>query len=411
LISTSKRHTPGNRKLVDTTLCLLARHEARTVRLAHATPDDPRWGVNILVIGGTGPTGPLIVNGLVDRGHTVTILHTGNHEVDTIPAHLEHIHTDPFDGEAFRASIEGRNFDVVFAMYGRLRSIAEILVGRTPRLFSIGGMPAYRGFGEASTEFPEGMAIPARETGPLVADERSGIKPLRIAETEEIVMSLHPDATHFRYPYIYGPNQVLPREWTLVKRALDGRSRLIAPDGGLGLTTHSFVENATHAVLLAVDQIDSSAGQVYNVGDDVQLSFAGVAEIVGDELGHDWELTSVPGPLAEPAAPWVHNHSNTHRILSTERIRNDLGYRDLVDPEEGLRRTIRWQVEHLSRDATVAQRLQDPFDYAAEDQLLAASDRYAEAVAAIDYPVRPGWTFGYYGPHENPGGARGSFRA
>jgi nucleoside-diphosphate-sugar epimerase len=367
--------------------------------------------VDILVIGGTGPTGPRIVNGLVDRGHTVTILHTGNHEVDTIPAHLEHIHTDPFDGDVLRASIEGRNFDVVFAMYGRLRSIAEVLVGRTPRLFSIGGMPVYRGFGESTTEFPEGMPIPTLETQPLVDDERSGVKPFRIAETEEVVRSLHPDATHFRYPYIYGPNQILPREWTLVKRALDGRSRIIAPDGGLGLLTHCYVENATNAVLMAVDQIDVSAGQAYNVGDDVQLTFSGFAEIVADELGHDWELVSVPWPQADPAAPWVHSHSSTHRLFSTEKIRTELGYRDVVSPEEGLRRTIRWQVENLPADKTVADRLQDPFDYRAEDELLALTDSYAKAVAGIHYPVQPGWTFGYYGPRENPGGARGSFRA
>ena len=366
--------------------------------------------MDILVIGGTGPTGPLIVNGLVDRGHTVTILHTGKHEVDTIPANLEHIHTDPFDGEAFRASIEGRNFDVVFAMYGRLRAIAEVLVGRTPRLFSIGGMPVYRGFGEFSTEFPQGMPIPTSETHSLVNDERSGLKPLRIAETEEAVRSLHPDATHFRYPYIYGPNQILPREWTLVKRALDGRSRIVAPDGGLGLLTHSFVENATHAVLLAVDKIDASAGQTYNVGDDLQFSFSGVAEIVADELNHDWELVSVPWAQAEPAWPWVHNHANSHRVFSTEKLRTELGYRDLVSPEEGLRRTIRWQVENLPTDATVADRLQDPFDYTAEDQLLALTDSYAKQVADINYSVQPGWTFGYYGPRENPGGERGSFR-
>lgn len=367
--------------------------------------------MDILVIGGTGPTGPLIVNGLVDRGHTVTILHTGRHEVDSIPGHLEHIHTDPFDGEAFRSSIEGRNFDVVFAMYGRLRSIAEVLVGRTPRLFSIGGFPVYRGFGDATTEFPEGMHIPTVEGSALVSDERSGIKPLKIAETEEVVLSLHPDATHFRYPYIYGPNQILPREWPLVKRALDKRPRLIAADGGLTLVTSSFVENATHAVLLAIDQLDTSAGQVYNVGDDRQYTFAGLAEIVADELGHEWELVSVPWEQAEPAAPWVHNHSTTHRILSTEKVRTELGYRDLVDPEDGLRRTIRWQVENLPHDPTAAERLQDPFDYVAEDELLAITAQYARAVAGIDYAVRPGWTFGYYGPRENPGGTRGSFRA
>ena len=38
-----------------------------------------------LVIGGTGPTGHFVVNGLITRGFEVSILHTGNHEVDEIP--------------------------------------------------------------------------------------------------------------------------------------------------------------------------------------------------------------------------------------------------------------------------------------------------------------------------------------
>ena len=53
-------------------------------------------GQRALVIGGTGPTGPFVVNGLVERGYEVTILHTGAHEVDTIPSSVEHIHTNPY---------------------------------------------------------------------------------------------------------------------------------------------------------------------------------------------------------------------------------------------------------------------------------------------------------------------------
>ena len=35
-----------------------------------------------LVVGGTGPTGPHIVNGLRARGHATAILHRGTHEID-----------------------------------------------------------------------------------------------------------------------------------------------------------------------------------------------------------------------------------------------------------------------------------------------------------------------------------------
>ena len=44
-----------------------------------------------LVIGGTGPSGPFTVNGLLERGYEVTVLHGGQHEVE-FSQPLEHIH-------------------------------------------------------------------------------------------------------------------------------------------------------------------------------------------------------------------------------------------------------------------------------------------------------------------------------
>ena len=229
--------------------------------------------MDILVIGGTGPSGPYIVNGLVERGHQVTILHTGRHEVTTLPPQsvVPHIHADPFDEASFTEAIGQRNFDVVFAMYGRLRMLVEVLVGRTPRLFSIGGVPVYPGFSEDGDGYPTGMRFPSAEEHaftPLgtaesaTLSERGGRsdKVAKIIVSEALVFDRHPQATHFRYPYIYGPNQVVPKEWSVVKRALDGRRHLIVADGGRTVESAAFVENVAHAVLLAVDHIDVSAG-------------------------------------------------------------------------------------------------------------------------------------------------------
>ena len=57
------------------------------------------------------------------------MLHTGRHEHEDIPATVEHVHTDPFDRDALEAALAGRTFDVALVMYGRLREVAEVLVG------------------------------------------------------------------------------------------------------------------------------------------------------------------------------------------------------------------------------------------------------------------------------------------
>jgi uncharacterized protein YbjT (DUF2867 family) len=96
-----------------------------------------------LVIGGTGPSGPHIVNGLLDRGCEVTILHGGQHEVE-FERPVEHIHTDPHFAETLAPVLEGRAFDIVLATYGRMRIIADLVKGKTGRFIGAGGAGVYR---------------------------------------------------------------------------------------------------------------------------------------------------------------------------------------------------------------------------------------------------------------------------
>jgi uncharacterized protein YbjT (DUF2867 family) len=60
-----------------------------------------------LVVGGTGPTGPHVVQGLQDRGHEVTILHRGTHELPELDG-IEHIHADPHFREAVEQALDSR---------------------------------------------------------------------------------------------------------------------------------------------------------------------------------------------------------------------------------------------------------------------------------------------------------------
>ena len=95
-----------------------------------------------LVIGGTGPSGPHTVNGLIERGYEVTVLHGGQHEVEFVQP-IEHIHTDPHFAETLAPALAGRSFDLVLATYGRMRIIADLLKGKTGRFIGVGGSAVY----------------------------------------------------------------------------------------------------------------------------------------------------------------------------------------------------------------------------------------------------------------------------
>jgi nucleoside-diphosphate-sugar epimerase len=350
-----------------------------------------------LVIGGTGPTGPPIVRGLEARGYEVTLLHSGTHEVPEV-AHLRHLHGDVFSEDGLREVLADETFDLTIASYGRLRSIADVFVGRTGRIMSIGGAPVYRGFFDPAVHEPPGLPVPTREDAELATEADDG-KSYRIGRTEQLLFAKHPSATHFRYPYVYGPRQLAPREWCIVRRILDARPFLILPDDGLSIIPFGYTENLAHALLLAVDQPAASMGQIFNCGDDEKLTIRQVVELITDELDHDWELLNLPADMAVPARPLMQSYRSTHRYIDTSKLRTVLGYQDVVPAREAVRRAARWLVENPPELGGYEETaLQDPFDYAAEDRLAAWWKDATATPPDLGYVEQPGFGKSYAGP-------------
>ena len=86
-----------------------------------------------------------------------------------------------------------------------------------------------------------GLPAPVAEDAPTSTEADDG-KSYRIAATERQLFEHQPEATHFRYPWVYGPRQLAPREWSVVRRILDDRPHIVLPDGGAMLNTFGFTE-------------------------------------------------------------------------------------------------------------------------------------------------------------------------
>ena len=353
-----------------------------------------------LVVGGTGPTGPHIVNGLLERGFNVTILHTGAHESIEIPDAVEHIHTDPFDSEKTTNALGNRTFDLAIVMYGRLRELAALLEGRTEKFVSVGGVPAYTGWGDADALWPAGMRVPTRETARLVVDEPTGFavnrKVANIGRSEVVVLEHHPTGSHLRYPWIYGPGQVASLEWSIVRRILEGRKHLILPDGGMTLQSRAYAVNAAQMLLTIVDNPDVAAGEIYNASDEWTPTLLQWVEIIAQALGHEFEIVNVPWEYATLAQRLTVRGTPHHRVTSCEKAMFDLGYRDVVDPVEGLSVTARHLAENpLERGGSAERSLSDLFDYEGEDRLIGVWKKAMTQVAEVAFDVDTGLTDRY----------------
>ena len=341
-----------------------------------------------LVVGGTGPTGPYIVNGLLDRGYEVAIFHRGSHEIPEIPPEVEHIHGDPHFLETIEESLAGRTFDLAVVTYGRIRFLAQALAGKVGRFVSVGGVASYRGYLVPETCHPAGMMTPVSEQAALVANEQEHRFSYLIAQTEQTVLDYHPEAAHFRYPHVYGPRQLVPREWSIIRRVMDKRSHIIVPDAGLSLSAHGYVANLAHSVLLAVDKPVESAGQIYNCADEHQLTLSQIIEVIAAKMDHQFEIINMPFELALPARPYSTGTSTYHKVMDISKIKNQLDYRDIHPVKEALGLTVDWLLERdASECAAIEEQLQDSFNYAGEDRLMAAWQKSIEDVKAVPFEV------------------------
>ena len=115
--------------------------------------------MNALVIGGTGPTGPFVVHGLLKRGYDVSLFHRGIHELPDLDL-VEHIHGDPFVQEGIEAAL----------LSEWQRSLPD-LPARSEKAASGNARKAWRFVGEmeeiaatfADAGLPTGFSLAARE--------------------------------------------------------------------------------------------------------------------------------------------------------------------------------------------------------------------------------------------------------
>jgi len=365
-----------------------------------------------LVIGGTGPTGPYLVNGLIAQGYDVSIMHRGTHDSNEVPHSVERIIGDPHFRETIREALHGRSFDLIIATYGRIRYIAEIVGEHTEQLITVGGAPCFRGVLQPEELSPAGLQVPLPEDAPKVESEEEFRFGYLVRLAEEAVMHGHESgnysATHFRYPVVYGPRQLTPTIWTVMRRLMDDRPHMVLPDGGLTLTTRGYSENVAHSVLLAAQKPDTAAGQIYNCGDEHQLTMAQWVEVVAWTMESKIEIIGVPDQYAYPARDLMMFHGpSNHQLFDLYKIKSELGYRDVVPPLEAIERTVRWyrdnppeETPEFAADLTKV--------YAIEDSIATVYQDACEKLAAIDY-VQPDFHHPY--PHPKQPGLDRDHRA
>jgi nucleoside-diphosphate-sugar epimerase len=148
----------------------------------------------------------------------------------------------------------------------------------------------------------------------------------------------------------------------------DGRAAiLIQEDFARFIPPRGYVEDVAAAIALATVS-DSASGKIYNIATEQNFSELDWALKMGDAVG--WKGSLVPVPADKiPTHLRMPLNAEQNWIVSSRRIREELGFAEPVSLDAGVMRTIEWE---RANPPAIDPKL---FDYAAEDRLLTRTAR------------------------------------
>ena len=355
--------------------------------------------MRILLIGGTGFVGSFLAPELQRRGAEVATLTRGRSPI----AHADGLTRIIGDRKRLRdARSSIRAFapdvvvDLVLSSGTQARELMSVLHGITSRVVAISSMDVYRACGilHGLEEGPP-EPVPLTEDSPL-RTKLATYPPAQIAALQQVFGWLddeydkipveqavlgHPSlpGTVLRLPMIYGPGDPLHRLWALVKR-MDDRRAAILMDARVAAwrSPRGYVENVAEAIALAA-MSDRAANRVYNVAEPESYSELEWARRVAKVVGWTGDVVAL-APAQTPPHLCLPGNFDQHWSADSTRIRDELGFKELVGVDEAIRRTVAWERSHPPAAPTM------PIDYDAEDAAIAA----VRMAAVSDGSTSPG---------------------
>jgi nucleoside-diphosphate-sugar epimerase len=341
--------------------------------------------MRILVIGGTNFMGPLVVHALSEQGNEVTVFHRGQTRAD-LPRGVKEILGDWRSLDEEVVELHRLAPEIVLDMIPFTEQdaleVVRIFTGIAQRLIAISSQDVYRAFGRVNgKETGPVESIPITEDSPL----RQNLYPHRgetlrkeddpekwqddydkILVERAVLGDANLPGTILRLPMVYGPGDYQHRLFSYLKRMDDKRSAILLDEAEAQWRwTHGYVENVAGAIALVVTD-RRSTGRIYNVGEPFTFTMTEWIALIGQIAGWQGRIVSIPhGRLPEPLRFGINAEQDI--VVDSSRIRRELGYKERVDIEESLRRTIAWERVNPPKEI-------DPkeFDYALEDKFLNA---------------------------------------
>ena len=335
--------------------------------------------MRVLILGGTHFIGPFVVRELDKLGAAVTVYHRGVHE-PALPSAVRHVHHPsaslPF--LHFPSELTQPPPDIVLHMFpvGASDTAAAMtrFTGTAGRMVAISSGDVYRAYGRLIGTEPDSVE-------PKLLNEDASLRQVlfpyrsaaagpndwtydyeKILVERAVLSSPQLPGTILRLPAVYGPGDPQRRFRQYLRRMYDNRPAIfLDASQSTWRWTHGYVENVAAAIVRAI--VDERAvGRVFNVGEEnTPMTSERVAQMAREV---QWSGAVIPMPFDRlPPHLRPPYEARQDLVMDTGRLRRELDFIDPVTRQEGLRRTIDWELTHAVEGEGLH------LQYAAEDDL------------------------------------------
>ena len=340
--------------------------------------------MRMLLIGGDGFIGSPLTSELRRLGHQVAVFHRSAAAASTdsgvvrIPGDRNRLSEYLVPLLRFSPDVI---IDLILSSGEQARQLMGVAHELTPRVVAISSMDVYRAWGVMHQAEPGPLEpLPITEDSPLRSVRRlyppETLKTMqtiftwidedydKIAVEAAILNDPEIQASILRLPMVYGPGDRLHRFFPLLKRIADGRPYVLLPDNlAAWRGPRGYVENVVHAIALTATS-ERAVGRTYNICDEPSVSELEWQREIAQQTNWLGKVVVLPKERT-PEHLLQAGNAGQHFVASSARIRAELGYRDVVQLDEAIRRTIAWELQKPPSTIDLKQ-----FDYPAEDAAL-----------------------------------------
>jgi nucleoside-diphosphate-sugar epimerase len=317
--------------------------------------------MKVMVLGASGFIGRPLVRWLAGAGHEVlAVSRTG--ESAEVPCGITAVALDRGDPSAVAQAAESWRTEAVVDLLAMTlaatQPLLEALSGRVGRYVMASSGDVYRQYGALhrletadhpiqalDEDAPLRTCLhPYRATPPRAADDPQAWMDVydKIPIEGAVAAAKDLPAVVVRLPMVYGPRDRQRRFAWAIKPML-AKARVIEVDAQWARwrTTYGYADDVAAGLGLAATHT-AAAGRTYNVGPLEADDHIHWARRFAALLGWTGELRQIPRKeVAEPVRAQLDSLDLAWPMVTdTRRIRVELGYREVADPQDALRRTI-----------------------------------------------------------------------